>query len=50
MLDRVVVPDYVYWAGTDRHIMVAWDFNVDDWRAFAVDNIQAADLVGEEGR
>lgn len=48
-IERVVSPDYVYWAGTNRHIMVGWDHTVDDWRAFAVDNINGADLVGEEG-
>ncbi len=43
--DRTIHPDYVYWAGTNRHILVAWDKSKNDWRAFAVDNINLADLV-----
>lgn len=45
--ERVVRPDYVYWAGTNRHILVAWCDLRNDWRAFAVDNIATADLIGE---
>lgn len=45
--DRVVRPDYVYWAGTNRHILVAWCDMRNDWRAFAVDNIIKADLLGD---
>jgi len=45
--NRIVRPDYVYWAGTNRHILVAWCNLRNDWRAFAVDNILAADLIGD---
>lgn len=46
--DRIIHPDYVYWAGTNRHILVAWDELKNDWRAFAVDNIneENASLLG----
>lgn len=44
---RTVEPDYVYWAGTNRHIMVSWDHLRNDWRAFAVDRIKDAKLEGE---
>lgn len=44
---RTVEPDYVYWAGTNRHIMVSWDHLRNDWRAFAVDRIRDAKLEGE---
>jgi hypothetical protein len=44
---RVIRPDYVYWAGTNRHILVAWCDLRNDWRAFAVDNIAVAELIGE---
>jgi len=44
---RVVRPDYVYWAGTNRHILVAWCDLRNAWRAFSVDNISKADLIGE---
>lgn len=36
---RVVEPSFVYWAGTNRDILVAWCRMRGDWRAFAVDNI-----------
>lgn len=45
--ERTIHPDYVYWAGTNRHILVAWDEMNNDWRAFAVDNIEKALLMGE---
>jgi hypothetical protein len=43
--ERTVRPDYVYYAGTNRHILVAWDELRNDWRAFAVDNISQAKLL-----
>jgi hypothetical protein len=43
--ERTILPDYVYWAGTNRHILVAWDEMNNDWRAFAVDNINMALLM-----
>lgn len=45
--NRVIRPDYVYWAGTNRHILVAWCDMRNDWRAFAVDNIITAELLGD---
>ena len=45
--ERTVHPDYVYWAGTNRHILVAWDELRNDWRAFSVDNIQRSKLLQE---
>jgi len=45
--ERVIRPDYVFWAGTNRHILVAWCELRNAWRAFAVDNIAQADLIGE---
>lgn len=39
MSERTIHPDHVYWAGTNRHILVAWDELRGDWRAFAVNNI-----------
>lgn len=45
--DRTIHPDYVYWAGTNRHILVAWDELRGDWRAFAVNNITLAELQEE---
>jgi hypothetical protein len=44
--ERTVHPDYVYWAGTRRHILVAWDEMKNDWRAFVVDRIRDAKLEG----
>lgn len=44
--ERTVHPDYVYWAGTRRHILVAWDEMKNDWRAFVVDRIREAKLEG----
>jgi hypothetical protein len=44
---RVIVPDYVYWAGTGRHVVVAWDNSKNDWRAFALERINGADLLDE---
>lgn len=46
--ERTVHPDYVYWAGTGRHILVAMDEMSGDWRAFAVSNIEMANLEPEE--
>lgn len=46
---RTVEPDYVYWAGTGRHILVAWDHLRNDWRAFVVDRIRDA-KIKEEGQ
>jgi len=46
--ERTIYPDYVYWAGTGRHILVAMDEMSGDWRAFAVSNIEVADLEPEE--
>lgn len=37
--ERTVEPDYVYWAGTHRHVLIAWDHLRSDWRAFVVDRI-----------
>lgn len=45
---RMIEPDYVYWAGTNRHILVAWDHLRNDWRAFVVDRIREANLEGED--
>jgi hypothetical protein len=42
--ERSVGPDYVYWAGTHRHVMVAWCYLRNDWRAFIVDRITEANL------
>jgi len=42
---RTVIPDYVYWASTGRHVLVAWDYLKSDWRAFAVERIDQASLV-----
>lgn len=42
--ERSVAPIEVYWAGTHRHIMVAWCYLRNDWRAFAVDMISKADI------
>lgn len=36
---RVVDPSFVYWAGTNRDILVAWCRLRDDWRQFAVEQI-----------
>lgn len=47
MTERTVEPDYVYWPGTNRHLLMALDHLRGDWRSFAVDNILQADLVGE---
>jgi hypothetical protein len=44
---RVITPDYVYWAGTGRHVVVAWDDSKNDWRAFALERINGADLLDE---
>ena len=44
-IERTIHPDYVYWSGTNRHILVAWDEEQADWRAFSVDNINAAKLM-----
>ena len=45
---RTIEPDYVYWAGTNRHILVAWDHLRNGWRAFVVDRIQQAKLEGDQ--
>ncbi len=44
--ERTVEPDYVYWAGTHRHVLVAWCRMRNDWRAFIVDRITKAKLEG----
>lgn len=46
--ERTVHPDYVYWSGTNRHVLVAWDELRNDWRAFAIDNIRYAKLMEEQ--
>jgi hypothetical protein len=46
--DRTVSPDHVYWADTGRHVLVAWCHLKNGWRAFAVDNILDATLLGGE--
>lgn len=46
--ERTVHPDYVYWAGTGRHVMVAWDDMRNDWRAFIVDRIRDALVEGRD--
>jgi hypothetical protein len=46
--ERTVHPDYVYWAGTRRHVMVAWDDLRNDWRAFIVDRIMDARLEANQ--
>lgn len=43
--ERTVHPDYVYFAGTMRHVLVAWDELRNDWRAFIVDRIRNALFV-----
>jgi len=43
--NRVVDPDFVYWAGTNRNVMVAWCRLRGDWRAFAVDGIREAEVL-----
>jgi hypothetical protein len=45
--ERTVEPDYVYWAGTRRHVLVAWCRMRNDWRAFIVDRITKAKLEGD---
>ena len=40
--ERTVHPDYVYWAGTRRHVLVGWDELRNDWRAFVIGNISEA--------
>lgn len=42
---RVVDPDFVYWAGTQREILVAWCRLRSDWRAFAVSGIRDAEIL-----
>ncbi len=46
--ERTVYPDYIYWAGTNRHIMVSWDTSKNDWRAFVVDRIRKAKIEEEK--
>lgn len=46
--ERTVEPAYVYWAGTHRHVLVAWCELRNDWRAFIVDRITQAKLEGSD--
>ncbi len=46
--ERTVFPDYIYWAGTHRHVMVSWDSSKNDWRAFIVDRIRKAKIEEKE--
>jgi len=44
-ISRRILPDYVYYGSTRRHVVVAWDSEQNDWRAFVVDRITNADLA-----
>lgn len=46
--ERSVAPIEVYWAGTHRHIMVAWCYLRNDWRAFAIDRISEAEIEKDD--
>lgn len=47
--ERTVHPDYVYWAGTQRHVLVGWDELRDDWRAFVIGRIGEAKVEKTNG-
>ena len=46
--DRMVSPDHVRRASTGRDILLAWCHLTNGWRAFAIENILDATLLGEE--
>jgi hypothetical protein len=46
--DRMVSPDHVRRADTGRDILLAWCHLTNGWRAFAIENILDATLLGEE--
>ena len=47
--ERTVHPDYVYWAGTHRHVLVGWDELRNDWRAFIIGRIGEAKVEKKNG-